>query len=52
MDPDVYRIPTAAQLTGMLTAAGFDHVDHHTVEATDHQLHLFVAHLADGKAVT
>ena len=52
MDPDIYRIPPAAQLTGMLTAAGFDHVDHHTVEATDHQLHLFVAHLADGKAVT
>ena len=26
--------------------AGFDHIDHHTVEATDHQLHLFAAHLA------
>ena len=35
MDPDVYRIPTAAQLTAMLTAAGFDRVDHHTVDTVE-----------------
>lgn len=47
MDPDVYRIPTAAQVARMLTVAGFDRIDHHTVDTADHQLHLFAAHLAD-----
>ena len=44
MDPHVYRIPTAAQLTAMLDAAGYQHVAHHTVEPANHDLHLFTAH--------
>ena len=47
MDPDVYRIPTAADLTTMLTAAGFDHIGHHTVDTVGYELHLFAAHLAN-----
>lgn len=50
MDPDVYRIPTAAQLIAMLTAAGFHPVDHHTVD-TGYELHLVAAHLANDSAV-
>ena len=46
MDPDIYRIPTAPQLTSMLTSAGFDLVDHHVVDTAGYQLHLFAAHLA------
>jgi arsenite methyltransferase len=45
MDPAIYRIPTADQLTTMLTTAGFTRVDHHTVDTTGHELHLFAAHL-------
>jgi SAM-dependent methyltransferase len=52
MDPDIYRIPTAAHLTSMLTAAGFDRVDHHTVHTAGYQLHLFAAHLANHAATT
>ena len=51
MDPDVYRIPTAAQVTEMLTAAGFDSVDHYTVDAAGYELHLFAAHLANDAAL-
>ena len=51
MDPDIYRIPTAAQVTETLTATGFDHVDHHIVNAARHELHLFAAHLADHAAL-
>jgi SAM-dependent methyltransferase len=51
MDPGVYRIPTAARLTEMLTEAGFDRVDHHTVDAAGYELHLFVAHLASDAAM-
>ncbi len=51
MDPDVYRIPTAAQVTEMLTAAGFDRVDHYTVDAAGYELHLFAAHLANDAAL-
>ncbi len=50
MDPDVYRIPSAAQLIATLTAAGFHHIDHHTVDTTGYQLHLFAAHLANDSA--
>lgn len=52
MDPDVYRIPTATQVTEMLTAAGFDNVDHHTVDAIGYELHLFAAHLTNDAAIT
>jgi hypothetical protein len=52
MDPGVYRIPTAAKVTEMLTAAGFDRVDHHTVDAAGYELHLFAAHLPNDAAIT
>ncbi len=45
MDPAVYRIPTAAQITAMLATAGFTRVDHRTVDTAGHELHLFAAHL-------
>ena len=51
MDPAVYRIPTATQLTTMLADAGFERVDHRIADATNHQLHLFAAHLADDAAI-
>jgi len=51
MDPNVYRIPTATQVAKMLTAAGFDRIDHHTVDTADHQLHLFAAHRADDATI-
>jgi SAM-dependent methyltransferase len=50
MDPDIYRIPTAAQVTGTLTPAGFDRVDHHTFDTAGYELHLFAAHLAHDAA--
>ena len=48
MDPDIYRIPTAAQLTATITAAGFGCVDHHTADSIGHELHLFVANRTVG----
>lgn len=51
MDPAIYRIPTAAQLIVMLTTSGFDHIEHHIVDDVRHPLHLFAAHLADGRTV-
>ena len=42
MDPDVYRIRSAAAITTMMRAAGFDQIEH----ATSGDDHLFVAHLA------
>jgi len=47
MDPAVYRIPTADQLTSMLTTAGFTRVDRHTVDTAGYELHLFAAHLGN-----
>jgi arsenite methyltransferase len=44
MDPDIYRIPTTDRLTSMLTAAGFDRIDHHTAGS---ELHLFAARSAN-----
>lgn len=29
----------------MLTAAGYDNIDHHAIDTGDHALHLFSAHL-------
>ena len=52
MDPDVYRIPTASDLTAMLTAAGFHRIDHHTVDTAGYELHLLAAHLANDSAAT
>lgn len=51
MDPDIYRIPTAAQITEMLTAAEFDHVDHHAIDTAGHELHLFAAHRHNDAAI-
>jgi SAM-dependent methyltransferase len=48
MDPDVYRIPTADQLTAMMLTAGYDTVDHDVVDTVGHDLHLFSAHLSNG----
>jgi arsenite methyltransferase len=44
MDLDIYRIPTAAQITAMLHAAGYERVEHDTVDTPGHGLHLFTAH--------
>ena len=45
MDPAVYRNPTDAQITTVLTTAGFTRVDHRSVETTGHELELFAASL-------
>jgi SAM-dependent methyltransferase len=45
MDPAVYRIPTAEQITTMLNAAGFTRAEHRCVDTARHPLHLFAAHL-------
>lgn len=52
MDPDVYRIPTANQVTSMLLAGGYDRVDHDTVTTSGHDLHLFTARLASGSVTS
>jgi SAM-dependent methyltransferase len=51
MDPAVYNIPTADQITSMLTTAGFASIDHHIVDTPGHELHLFAAHLPDPGAM-
>ena len=50
MDPDVYRIPTASDLTTMLTGSGFQHIDHHTFDTAGYELHLFAAHRSNDSA--
>jgi len=52
MDPAVYRIPTATQLTTMLADAGFERVDHRIADTSGHELHLFAAHLANDATIT
>jgi hypothetical protein len=47
IDPDIYRIRTADELTTALQTAGFDHTQHETGDAATHFTHLFVARLAD-----
>ena len=47
IDPDIYRIRSADEITAMLRAAGFDRVVHERGEAGTHFIHLFVARLAD-----
>ena len=46
MDPDVYRIPSAAEVVAMLHATGFDHVEHHPGDSSNHDIHLFLARRA------
>ena len=45
MDPNVYRIPTAAEITTMLHAAGFGNVDHEPGDTSNQDIHLFLARL-------
>ena len=47
LDPHVYRIRTADEITAMLRAAGFDDIEHEQGDAATHFVHLFVARLAD-----
>jgi SAM-dependent methyltransferase len=47
IDPHIYRIRSADEITAMLRAAGFDRVAHEAGEARTHLIHLFVARLAD-----
>jgi SAM-dependent methyltransferase len=47
IDPDIYRIRTADEITTMLRAAGFDHVEHEPGDDKSHFIHLFIARLAD-----
>jgi ubiquinone/menaquinone biosynthesis C-methylase UbiE len=46
IDPHIYRIRSADEITAMLRAAGFDRVVHEPGEAGTHFIHLFVARLA------
>jgi SAM-dependent methyltransferase len=46
IDPKIYRFRSADEITGMLRAAGFDHVEHEPGDAEPHATHLFVARLA------
>ena len=41
MDPDVYRIPAAAEIIAMVRSAGFTTVEHQS-GASSHDIHLFV----------
>jgi hypothetical protein len=45
MDPDVYRIPSAAEVVAMLQTAGFDYVEHESGDPSNHDIHLFLARL-------
>jgi SAM-dependent methyltransferase len=47
IDPNVYRLRSVDEITAMLHAAGFDHVEHEPGDAGAHFTHLFVARLAD-----
>ena len=48
LDQNIYRIRTADEITAMLQAAGFDHIEHEPGDAaTTHLVHLFVARLAN-----
>lgn len=47
MDPNVYRVPTADQVTSMLRNAGFAQIEHHPGRTSDHDLQLFAARLTD-----
>jgi SAM-dependent methyltransferase len=48
IDPDVYSIPTAAQVIEMLHAAGFGHLEHQAGDSTNHDIHCFAAQLSTG----
>ena len=46
MDPDVYRIRSTDEIHGMLTTAGFQPIEHHRGDESNHSTHVFVARLA------
>ena len=52
MDPDVYRIPSAAQIVTMLHDAGFPQIEHQPGDESNHDVHLFVARFTDANAKT
>ena len=45
MDPDVYRIRSTDEITAMLTAAGFQQIEHEQGPDSHHPVHLFTARL-------
>ena len=45
MDPDVYRIRSTDEISAMLTAAGFQQIEHERVSDSHHPIHLFTARL-------
>ena len=47
MDPTIYRIPSANQITTMLRAAGFDIIEHEPATTHTHHTHLFAARRPD-----
>jgi SAM-dependent methyltransferase len=47
IDPNIYRIRTADELTTILRTAGFDHIQHEPGDDESHFVHLFIARLAD-----
>lgn len=46
MDPDIYRIPSAAHIITMVHDAGFHQLEHESGDESNHDVHLFVARLA------
>jgi hypothetical protein len=46
LDPHIYHLRSADEITRMLRAARFDHIDHEPGDAETHAIHLFVASLA------
>ncbi len=48
IDPEVYRIPTVAQVIAMLHAAGFDPIEHQPGDASNGDIHCFAARLPSG----
>jgi hypothetical protein len=45
MDPDVYCIPTAAEVIAMLHSAAFGDVDHQPGDGSNHDTDLFLTRL-------
>jgi len=46
LDPHVYRIRTADEITAMLHAAGFEDIEHERGDTATHFVHFFTARLA------
>ena len=52
LDPNIYHIRTADEITAILRAAGFDHIAHEPGDTATHSIHLFLARLATDTADT